>query len=230
MPLLARLGQRYCRAAAPGTARPADSMQVHLWRRGHVVVDDVREMLDVESARRDIGRNQQVAFCGAKKSHDAVALLLHHAAVERFGAVSVSTARFDERFHFEPRPAEHERRHRIFHVENPLERGRLLSPADDVGHLPHAGHLAWRGFFAGDGDARRLLQVAFRNRQDARRHRRREQRGLTRFRRGLKNGIEILGEAHVEHLVGFVEHQHAQAIQLRACRAVCGPARGPAWR
>ena len=53
------------------------------------------------------------------------------------------------------------------------------------------------------------------NRQNARRHRRREERRLPRRRRGFENRVEILGESHVEHFVRFVEDEHAKGVELQ---------------
>ncbi len=57
------------------------------------------------------------------------------------------------------------------------------------------------------------------NRQNPRRHRRREERRLARVGRGLENRVEILGETHVEHLVGLVEHQDLQGVELQRLAA-----------
>ena len=53
----------------------------------------------------------------------------------------------------------------------------------------------------------------------ARRHRRRKERRLTRFRHRLENRLEIFGEAHVEHLVGFVEHDHLHGLETQRLSA-----------
>ena len=90
----------------------------------------------------------------------------------------------------------------------------LLRAADDVRHLTHARHLAGRLLLARDRDARGILQMPPGDRQNARRHRRREERGLSRCRRGLEYRVEILGESHVEHLVRFVEHEHVKGVEL----------------
>ena len=58
-----------------------------------------------------------------------------------------------------------------------------------------------------------LAQMPAGDRADRRRHRRREERGLPRRRDGVENRFEILGEAHVEHLVGFVEHDHLHGVE-----------------
>ena len=50
---------------------------------------------------------------------------------------------------------------------------------------------------------------------DPRRHRRGEQRGLPAFRSAAKDLLDVLGEAHVEHLVCFVEDDDLKAAQLQ---------------
>ncbi len=128
--------------------------------------------------------------------------------------MAVRVARLDERLHFEPCAAEDQRGDRIFHVEDPLERRRLLGTPDDIRHLADSRHLAGRRFLARDRDAHGILQVSRRDRQNARRHRRREERRLSRRRGGFENRVEILGEPHVEHFVRFVEDEHAKRIEL----------------
>ena len=78
-------------------------------------------------------------------------------------------------------------------------------------------HLARRRLLARDRDAHRVLQVARRDRRDARRHRRREERRLLVGRRRREDRLEVLGEAHVEHLVGLVEDDDAHAGRGAAC-------------
>ena len=69
--------------------------------------------------------------------------------------------------------------------------------------VTRAGSLRWR-----NGD-----------RRDPRRHRRGKQRRLTCGGRGGQERFEILGEPHVEHLVGFVEHQHAESVEVQRLAA-----------
>jgi hypothetical protein len=61
----------------------------------------------------------------------------------------------------------------------------------------------------------RILQVRVRDRGDAVRHRRGEQRDLARVRRAAEDGVDVLGEAHVEHLVRFVEHDGLQRFEVQ---------------
>ena len=67
-PVFARLGQRDGDAVAASAAGAADAVHVGLGRRGHVVVDDVREVLDVEAAGGDVGGDQHIGLPRAKQS------------------------------------------------------------------------------------------------------------------------------------------------------------------
>ena len=58
--------------------------------------------------------------------------------------------------------------------------------------------------------------MALGNAGDLRRDRRGEQGRLTRGRDGGQHRIEVLGEAHVEHLVGLVEHDEFDGVEVQA--------------
>ena len=124
--VLARLGERDRDAFAAGAARAADAVHVRLRRRRHVVVHDVRDVLDVEPARGDVGGDEQVGRVGAELLHHAVALLLRQAAVQRLGAIAAAVQRLGELVDLGARAAEHDRRRRVLDVEHAAERGDLV--------------------------------------------------------------------------------------------------------
>ena len=66
-----------------------------------------------------------------------------------------------------------------------------------------------------DLDAHGVAQVASGDGADARRHRRREQHRLAGRRRRLEDGVDVLGEPHVEHLVGLVEHDQPDVVEAQ---------------
>ena len=209
--VLARLGERDGGAAAPGAPGPADAVDVRFGGGRHVVVDDVRQLFDVEAARRDVGGDEQVGLAVAEAAHHAVALPLLHAAVQRLGAVAVRVERLDERIDLEPRAAEHERRVGVLHVEDAVERRRLVRPRHDVGDLADARQLAGGGLLARDRHARRILQVPLaRSTGSAPASSPRRAPSAASCGRRLEDRVEILGEAHVEHLVGLVEDEHVE--------------------
>ena len=67
-----------------------------------------------------------------------------------------------------------------------------------------------------DLDPGRVAQVALGDPRDRRRDRGREERGLAIVGGRGEDRLEVLGEAHVEHLVGLVEDDHLDAIEAQA--------------
>ena len=96
----------------------------------------------------------------------------------------------------------------------PSARG-LCARVDEEGHLPHPGDRPGGHLLALDRDARGLAQVALRDRGDARRHRGREERRLPLRGRRVEERLDVLGEAHVQHLVRLVEDEDAHLVELQ---------------
>ena len=107
--LLARLGERDGHALATRPPDAPDAVDVALRRRGHVVVDDVGEHVDVEPAGGDVGGDEQLGGAVAQPAHHAVALRLVHAAVQRLGAVAAAVHRLGQLVDLDARAAEDER-------------------------------------------------------------------------------------------------------------------------
>src|SRR5262249_51017960 len=70
-------------AGGPGARGAADPMHVGLGLVWHVVVDDVTDALDVDAARRDVGRDEGADLAGAELAEHALALVLRLVAVDR---------------------------------------------------------------------------------------------------------------------------------------------------
>ncbi len=62
----------------------------------------------------------------------------------------------------------------------------------------------------------RIAHVLLRDATDCRGHGRREQGDLPLGRRLLEDPLDVVDEAHLEHLVALVEHQVAQVERLSA--------------
>src|SRR4051794_1154655 len=205
-PVLAGLGQRDRHPLAAAAPDPADPVDVGLRRRGHLVVDDVRELLDVEPTGGDVRGHEQGRGAAAEPSHHAIALLLAHPTVQRLGAVAAPVQRLGELVDLLAGAAEHDRRSGRLDVQHPAQGGRLVRPRDDVRRLPDQRSLAGSGRLALDPHPDRLAQVAAGDAVDSGRHGRREQHGLPAVGGLRQDPLEVLGEAHVQHLVGLVEH------------------------
>ena len=166
----------------PAPAGASDAMDVGVGGPRHVVVDDVREMADVQSARGDVGRGEQLRRAVAKAAHHAIALFLGMSAVQRLDAVAAGAEHFGQMIDFGAGAAEDDRRRGALHVEDAAERFGLVLLLHDVGDLANLGFRAARRHVAGDGDARRILEVRLGDRRDARRDGGREERRLPFFR------------------------------------------------
>jgi hypothetical protein len=72
---------------------------------------------------------------------------------------------------------------------------------------------------ARDAHRHRVLEVLGGDAGDAWRHGGREERGLPLGRRGVEDLVQVLLEAHVEHLVGLVEHEDLEVLELERAAA-----------
>ena len=90
---------------------------------------------------------------------------------------------------------------------------------DDIGRLMHTRRGARFERLFGNLDFDRLLEMAFGNGRDPRRHGGGEQRRLPFFGCLFQNGVQILGKSHVEHLIGLVQHDHLNRLELQGFSA-----------
>jgi hypothetical protein len=163
----------------------------------------------------------------AELLHHAVALLLRDAAVQRLGVVAAAVQRLGELVDLGARAAEDDRARRLLDVEDAAERRHLVRARHDVGDLAHLRPLA-----RGDHLGASILITCTGSRRCAWRSRRcaaeggREERRLLLLRRRGEDRLEVLGEAHVEHLVGLVEHDQLDVRGAASCGG-CGRARAP---
>ncbi len=213
--VFAGLGERDRAALAPGAADPAGAVHVDLGRARHVVVHDVGELVDVESACGDVGGDHEIGGACAQTSDHAVALVLVHAAVQCLRAVPAAVHGLGEAVDLFPGPAEDDRGFGSLDVENPAERGRLVPPGHDVGRLRDRGGVTAHRLGARQLDPARFTQVATHHAGDARRHGRGEQHRLSIGGSPVEDRVDVLGETHVEHLVGLVQDHHAQFRQVQ---------------
>jgi hypothetical protein len=144
---------------------------------------------------------------------------LLHAAVQRLRAVAMRLERVRELVNLEARPAKDDRGRRVFELEHAPERRALLRARHDVGDLTDARHRSGGALLGFDRDAHGRLQVPLGNRRDARRHGGGKQRRLARLGRARENRVEILGKAHVQHLVRFVEDDGRDRLERQRAAA-----------
>src|SRR5689334_4815520 len=203
--MFARLGECDCDAFASGATSSTDPVNIRVSCGWDVVVHDMREAADVESARGDVRRDEQLRSAVTKALHNAIALFLRETAVECLRAVTATDERLRQLVDFGARAAKDDGRCRALHIEHATKRGDLVLTRHDVSDLPDARRAPRGDDLARDAYADGLVEMMLGDLGDARRDRRREERGLTLFGKRVENLLEVVGEAHVEHLVRFVE-------------------------
>ena len=187
-------------------------MHVVLGVLRQVVVEDHFDVVHVQSARRHVGRHEELETAFAKLRDHALAHLLRDVAVQFVGAVAarLEVIRQFVAHHF--RPAKNDPVFDVLDVDQPAEHLQLRAAVDLVINLINRRH---DHLLRLDAHVHRLPRVVFDQRADHRRHRGRKENRLPIGGRLLEDGLDVLAETHVEHPVGLVEDDHPEVLQLQ---------------
>ena len=101
----------------------------------------------------------------------------------------------------------------VLEVEDATQGGELVGPPHDVGHLPDTGRLALGRLLGLDADPRRLAKVCLGHAGDGAGDRGGEECRLAIQGQGRQDLLEVVGKAHVEHLIGLVEHDDLHLVE-----------------
>ena len=208
--------QREGQAAAAGAAGTADTVHVVFGLHRQVEVDGVADALHVDAAGSHVGGDQDAQLAALQLRQRAGALALVHVAVQGGGGkalvgqavgqiVGAALGRREDDGLVQRGVAQHvvQQLHLVAGVV------RVQQALRDVGVL-------FLG--AGDLDALRFAHHARGQLGDGAVQRGREQQRLAAFRQAADDGLDIFDEAHVQHAVGFVQHQRVHGVQLDAAR------------
>ena len=200
-------------AAAPGTAGAAGAVHVGLGVGRDVVVDDVADPVDVEAAGRHVGRDQDVELAVAKLADGPLALGLHDVAVDGGRREPPGAQLLGQRLGLVLGADEDDHPLEVLHLEDAREGVDLLR----VGHHQVAVRdVGSRRRLVLDGDLDGIAEVLLRDPPDLGRHGGREQRDVLVGGRVGQDRLDVVGEAHVQHLVGLVEDQEPQLGQVES--------------
>ncbi len=198
-----------------GASGASDAVDVVLGHVRQLVVDDQRQVVDVESARGDVGRDQhlQLAFLERVERLHPRDLALVAVDRRRGQAIALELAR-------EARGAvlgAHEAQHlvQVAGLHQVHEQRALGVLRDLVGALRDR---FGGGVALGHFDQLRLVEQLVGELLDLVRERCREQQVLPLggHRQQRHDPLDVGNEAHVEHAVGFVEHEHLDLPEVNA--------------
>src|SRR5665213_1886162 len=211
--LLGRIDERNRFSARARAAGTADAMHVVFRNVRHFVIDDQRQVVDVEAARGDVGGDQHLQLAVLELLQSFEPRLLRLVAVDRRGgeAILLELAR-------EPRRAmlgAHEAQHlpdvaRLddVHQQRAL---RVLRALVDALRDRFDGGVAYRDF-----DQLRLVEHLVGETLDVVGKRRREQEVLPLGGQQRHDALDVGNETHVEHAVGLVEDEDLHLPQVDA--------------
>ena len=151
----------------------------------------------------------------AKGAHEPLALRLVHVAMDGGDGVAARVQSLRQLVYVALRPAEDDRRGRRLKVENARERldlRALRRPHEELARLRR------RAGLLPDGDALRVALVLLRQRLYPARDGCGKERDLPLLRHLVEDELDVLHEAHIQHLVRLVEHDRTDG------REVEGPA------
>jgi hypothetical protein len=207
--LLHRCHERQGPARAAGAARAARTVDVVLDRQREVEVDDQFDVVDVDAARGDVGRDQEARLAARERLQAGVTRLGALVAVDRVGGQASAAQRVAEPLAADLLVDEDQHAARLA-AQQLLERTLLV----DGVHGREAVRDRLRRLAARtDLHALGAGQEVGDERLDFLRQRRREQEILPFLRQAHEDAADLRHEAHVEHAVGFVEHHHLHAFE-----------------
>ena len=189
------------------------------------IVDDMRQIVHVETTRRHIGCHQQLHGVLAELGHRQVTLLLRKVAVEAFRIIAIANQLVGHLLRFEFRAAENDGKDARIVIHDTFQRSILVL---GIHHIIDMVHVLGTFITATHDDLLRILEEVLGNLFDFPTHRGREEQRIAVLGHTGQDGIDILRESHIEHLVSFIEHHVEHRIQL--CHLAFHQVDQSAWR
>ena len=198
-------------AAVFGAAGAADAVDVIFGMLRHVVVDDVADVGDVQSARGDVGGDEHLVFAFAETFERLLAFLLRAVGMQHGHRVVVA---FEQRGHaISPvlGAAENEDGIVIHALEQLDEQVGFLgigNGIDDV--LDGVGYRAPGTDLNGFRFVHRPLDERF----NGGRNGGGEQGGVAKLRAFFHEAADVGQKTHVQHAIGFIENEEFHFVQF----------------
>ncbi|KFB68492.1 MAG: hypothetical protein CAPSK01_001888 [Candidatus Accumulibacter vicinus] len=188
-------------------------MDVVLRRARQFKVDDVRQFVNVEAARGNVGGDQHQDRTLLESFERLQALLLALVAMDRVGGNPGLLQFAGEPVGFDLGAGEHQHLIEIGRLQEfdqqralGLGRHRVDAVGDRLGHGVAPGHF----------DQHRRLEHAVGQFLDLFRERRREQQALPLPGQQVDDARDVGDEAHVEHSIRLIEHERLHAGEVEA--------------
>ena len=186
-------------------------MNVILGHVRQVEIDDVRQLLDIEATRRDVGGDEHLHLAGHEVLECTNARVLALVAVDRVRVDAVALQLRGEAVGAVLGLAEHQHLRPVVAADEMRQHLALAVGVDQVHVLRDelGGRVAPRDF-----DGLGILLELRRELADLLGESRREEQVLPLRRQEREDLADVVDEAHVEHAIGFIEHQDLDLAQI----------------
>ena len=194
-----------------GSSGPSDAMHVGLGIDRHVVVDHVGDVVHVDAAGGDVGRDQNRDSAVAEGFHRLGAHVLRLVAVNRIGIDRCLPENAGQTIRTVLGLREDQGTSDVLTAEETSKHLLLLRSIHLVEML--SDRLDCRRLGIGL-DAHRVEEDGIREGPDLLRHRRGEEKGLMLVGKHLDHLADVVDETHVEHSVGLVQNDGLDHRQI----------------
>ena len=203
---------------AVGTGCTADAVNVIFCIVRNIVIDDHLNIIDVDSARHNVGSYENIILSALELEHHIIALSLFQVAVHGSAVYSNLLEGSCELLHLEFAAAEDDDTLQVACLEDVLDDGHLLGFVAYVCFL-----LDFLGWLAdGKFDFYRILEQGLSQFFYLLRHGCREHDGLAGVWQFCRDGLDVFRETHVEHAVGLVEDEEAYLAEVYIAQRYMG--------
>ena len=199
-------------ARAAGATRTADAVDIVFGVLWQLVVEDEIDVVHIDAARGDVGGDENLDGALAEKTQDALAHRLGDVAVKTVSGVAAGEEFLGALINGPFRVAKNDGKARLLEVKkarDELDARALAGLVADLLDRFDGEALAL------DLDELRILPVALDDAADRGIHRRGEEEGLPFLGESAEEAFHLIGEAHVEHAVGLVEHGDANVGKIQ---------------
>ena len=194
-----------------GTTRTAASVGVacHIIRQ--TIVDNVSQIIYVQTAGSHIGSHQELNGMIAELLHGEVTLLLTQVAVQRLCIITILDELIRNILSLQLGAAEDNRKDAWIEIHHALQGEILVLGIYQIVDVVYMlSTLVARTHY----DFLVVVQVVEGNLLDVLAHGSREEQSVSILRNVLEDGIDALREAHVQHLVSLIKHHVVHVLQL----------------
>ena len=195
-----------------GTTGPADAVHIVLGHARQLIVDDVGKAGHINAAGRHVGGDQHLAFPLTQAVQCPGALALIHVTMQRIHGKAFALQFLGQLLGLPLGGGEDDGLAKAGVVEAGTQQLATVPRVVDIDHVVIDRR---EGLFAAlDGQPLRILQQLVGQVAHVMRDGGGEAHGLALGRQHFGNAEHIFGEAHVQHTIGLVQHQHLQARQI----------------